>query len=172
MKKAEIKRRKRVAPAIHDQNHVARTVDGEQPQQTHDMAGSSALENADRSLIPDQNIPPLGHTTNDDNTLTSFKPPLPVDFTHYRPEKSPSTNSPAYQPRKRKVSQISNVTSEEALRKLSDVAIDPALHYLKNGSDDRRSVSDDRRAQLQLELQQLRDMVEAKEREMMHLGPS
>ncbi|KAG8628428.1 hypothetical protein KVT40_004301 [Elsinoe batatas] len=212
MKKSEIKRRKRVVPAVHDQNHVYENSNMvsqipmyQPPNQTQNNTSASSTPSSNhlalKSLMnpaPDQPVHQQ-HThhqhPSDDAAMDDSSPaadydrsigrgPVPVDFTHYQPALRNTTvshASPEENRRKRSFSQ----SNEEAASKTGlpvsgttherpPTVIDPMLSSILNHDDTTsttlssrpKDAPNDRHAELERELAQMREALAAKEREI------
>ncbi|KAH9827016.1 GATA factor SREP [Teratosphaeria destructans] len=180
MKKAEIKRRKRVVPA---------------DMQGHDDDTSTTLSD------PRHSVAPSVMSTQDMSPRPISGGPIPVDFTEafrshsirrthsLEPEATPEHLTPAPHPRKRSFDtsergdvepyhHAQNMPSPATTRAdhaNEDENIDPALGATQMASSSSsepagRQSKDERRAALQREAEEMREMLLAKEREIMALG--
>lgn len=178
MKKSEIKRRKRVVPALSDQNlvHSFQTTrpSMEPPSVSPDPSAfpPNPIMPIDEVSIPAQYPPAFSDSYVSDRVS---RPPMPVDFTDYirRPRHVEDVESQQLPTRKRSFSQTEEEHSSAGVQ--SD-NIDPSLSASLTTSDtaeqdrvrdERRR--DERRLELQREAARFREMLEAKERELADL---
>lgn len=178
MKKAEIKRRKRVVPTLHDQNHI---FESSQVQFETQSATSPRLDqrsSATPSTAPTMddlmNPAPEPSLNGHHRHNETHRPPMPVDFTHYQPP-------PADNRRKRSFSTSAGEEptppSQSARRNGS---IDPSLAAILNNveaitavplsSRPKEDGRTSRREELEKEAARIREMLVAKEREIAALG--
>lgn len=163
MKKAEIKRRKRVVPANLQQ----------QPQDQNSPHASDIMDE-DSSLQPDHHLPP---------TQTNPRGPIPVDFTDFRRYTRPQpmelddrTHGLPSVPRKRSFSMstrdnehpYAHAQNADPPQARGDANIDPSLPTGEDSTSN--GLKEARRAELQREAERFRRMLEEKERELAELG--
>ncbi|KAF2149004.1 hypothetical protein K461DRAFT_56210 [Myriangium duriaei CBS 260.36] len=161
MKKSEIKRRKRVVPALHDQNHVFQSSEipfdtrlstsPRQPQRTSPSSTTpSTAPTMDDLMNPAPDAPINGHSPyrhqvalSDSSGASpqasafdhiSSRAPMPVDFTHYQPpvRSAPSHANQSENRRKRSFSQSAGEETMQPSR--SNGHIDPSLSTILNNS--------------------------------------
>ncbi|KAI5362845.1 Putative Zinc finger, GATA-type, Zinc finger, NHR/GATA-type, transcription factor GATA [Septoria linicola] len=155
MKKAEIKRRKRVVPAAVNQQLQGSSLQNDNMSEVSapsERGGPSVLN----TPLQQPEVSPFMHTT-------SHTPgPIPVDFTDAFRQRDDIGES-----RKRTYS----ATHEEHYQQVQNVAmhenIDPALPHRTPAAGQSK---EDRRAELRREAETMRAMLEAKERELAELG--
>lgn len=168
MKKAEIKRRKRVVP-----NHLG-----------HD--DQTSVYTAETAEEERRSIPPPVETPSPPFTHAESKPlaggPIPVDFTDtFRSRKplSPGDSRPSPNPRKRSFSAATRDHLQEPyahaqnMTPTSDENIDPSLPSRNREASAESAQNKDRdarRAALQAEAEKMRRMLEENERELAALG--
>jgi len=173
MKKAEIKRRKRVVP-----NNLM----------TDDQSSVYTAETAEeeRRSIPPNNeapSPPFSHSPDDKHNIRLAGGPIPVDFTDtFRARKQAtggdSQPSPA-NPRKRSFSAAADGESSEPyahaqnVNSTSDANIDPALpaqNQAPSSESSRTNDKDARRAALQAEADRMLEMLQENQRKLQALN--
>jgi hypothetical protein len=174
MKKAEIKRRKRVVP----NNLMA---------DDHSSVYTAETAEEERRSIPpltEAPSPPFSHNPDDKQNIRLGGGPIPVDFTDtFRARKQPTSGgdlrpSPA-NPRKRSFSAAADDQSSEPyahaqnVSSTSDANIDPSLpaqNHAPSSESARISDKDARRAALQAEADKMLQMLQENQRKLQALN--
>ncbi|KAK3680352.1 GATA type transcriptional activator of nitrogen-regulated proteins [Vermiconidia calcicola] len=169
MKKAEIKRRKRVVPANIQQQQQ---FDQDSPRMSDIMDEDSSMQSEPRSSVA-----PSGTTTQMQEDLPSqHRGPIPVDFTDsFRPINAQRIDTEESSiPRKRSFSAAARDEhpyqhAQNVGSPARDEDIDPSLPS-RDSPSPASDAKEARRAELQREAQKFRQMMLEKERELAELG--
>lgn len=196
MKKSEIKRRKRVVPALSDQHLVHQYAQSSnEASVSPDPASGAPYPSADPVPYPQAQLHTLEHVANErDPEAESRRQRLPVavDFTHFATnvgrssDVATSTQLRPASARKRSFSSVSIKDGDVDDRASGGTGsepdnIDPSLSNMlapiqnlnaaaNSTEQTREQTTDQRRAELQREAARIRAMLEAKEREIAALG--
>jgi hypothetical protein len=172
MKKAEIKRRKRVVPAnLQQQNHQPQT----SPYQSDVMEEDPQYHSDSRSSVPP--VIANGQMQEDLPPEQRHPGPIPVDFTDSFRSINPPQNGTTV-PRKRSFSVTEREDrihhpyphAQNVSTPPTDENIDPSLPVTGQGGDSDINEKEAKRAELRREAERFRQMMIEKERELAELG--